>query len=84
MSADYAKDNQLVASVLFDTLDEQYMSDELSEPESQTETHEAWRVRMAVKCGNNTSPEAIKLQHYLEVEECEWCSPEVTHFIIEI
>jgi hypothetical protein len=59
-------------------LDEQYMSDELSEPESTTETLVAWHVLMTVRSGHNTSPEAIKLRCYLEVEECEWCSPEVT------
>lgn len=76
--ADYANKNQLVASVLRDALDEQYMSDELSEPKSTTETLAAWRVRMAIKSGHNTSPKAIKLQRYLEVEECEWRLPEVT------
>ncbi|KAJ6545261.1 hypothetical protein B0H19DRAFT_1307661 [Mycena capillaripes] len=81
---DYANDNQLIASVLRDALDEQYMSDELSEPESTNEPLAAWRVRMAAKCGHNTSPDAIKLQHYLEVEECEWRSPEYLKIIKEL
>ncbi|KAF8155140.1 hypothetical protein K438DRAFT_2076706 [Mycena galopus ATCC 62051] len=71
----FAAARKLAPSFLRDLSHEQYLSDEFSGPEDETESRDAWTVRCAVGAKMPTDPKSLEKLKFLEVISPVWRSP---------
>lgn len=76
----FAAARKLAPSILRDLSHEQYLSDEFSGPEDETESRDAWTVRCAVAAKMPTDPKSLAKLKFLEVLSPAWRSPVVRIF----
>ncbi|KAF8155120.1 hypothetical protein K438DRAFT_1862923 [Mycena galopus ATCC 62051] len=79
----FADEKKLAPSFLRDLSHEQYLSEEFSGPEDETESHDAWKVRCAVAAKMPTDPTSLAKHKFLEVLSPAWRSPLYSSLIHE-
>ncbi|KAK7034895.1 hypothetical protein R3P38DRAFT_2518795 [Favolaschia claudopus] len=71
----FAAEHALDPAMLIEIIHEQFLSDELSGPDSDTgETNDAWKVRLAAAAGLATSPELLAKFEIFEITVPDWRS----------
>ncbi|KAK7001203.1 hypothetical protein R3P38DRAFT_3217394 [Favolaschia claudopus] len=71
----FAAEHGLDPAVLVDAIHEQYLSDEVSGPDSDSgESKDAWKVRAAVEAGLPTTPDVLAKFEVFEILEPSWRS----------
>ncbi|KAJ7859600.1 hypothetical protein B0H14DRAFT_2746191 [Mycena olivaceomarginata] len=78
-----AEENDMDAMFICDSTHPEYLSDEMSGPDSDAETpetHENWKFRMATIAKLPKDPASLKNTHFLEVLVSEWRAEAYTDF----
>ncbi|KAJ7832467.1 hypothetical protein B0H14DRAFT_3712181 [Mycena olivaceomarginata] len=79
-----AEENDMDTMFICDSTHPEYLSDEMSGPDSDAETpetHENWKFRMATIAKLPKDPASLKNTHFLEVLVSEWRAEAYTDFV---